>query len=218
MKANRAAYAPMFLGLAFNVIVTFGGQSWTPEYFIRTHGWTAVQAGVRPGLVVICVAPFGLMIGSYLSEWLTKRGYPDANMRVTLIGIALAAPCAMLFPLMPTAQLAVALLGLHYFFAMFVPGPFNAALQIITPNQMRGQVTASFLFVFNVVGYGIGPTFVAALTNYLFRDEAMLRYSMTLSAAIMGTASVITLWRGLGAYGDAVKRIYNLNTARAFSS
>jgi hypothetical protein len=31
----------------------------------------------------------------------------------------------------------------------------NAALQIITPNQMRGQITALFLFVFNIIGFGI---------------------------------------------------------------
>ena len=91
-------------------------------------------------------------------------------------------------------------------FSMFVPGPLNAALQIITPNQMRGQVTALFLFIFNVVGFGIGPSFVAGLTDYVFRDEAMLRYSLTLTGAVMGTASVVTIWLGLKGYGDAVKR------------
>jgi len=40
-----------------------------------------------------------------------------------------------------------------------LPGPQNAALQIITPNQMRGQGDGTlFLFVFNVIGFGAGPT------------------------------------------------------------
>jgi MFS family permease len=209
MRDNRAAYGPMFLGLAFNVVVAFGNQAWTPAFFTRTHGWTPVQAGVTPGIVVICTAPFGLLVGSYLSEWFTKKGYADSNMRVTLIGIALASPCGALFPLMPTPELAVAMLSLQLFFAMFVPGPLNAALQIITPNQMRGQATALFLFVFNVVGFGVGPTFVASLTDYVFHDEAMLRYSMALTAATMGTASVVTIWLGLKGYGEAVKRTAN---------
>jgi MFS family permease len=206
LSDNRAAYGPMFLGLAFNVIVAFGDQTWAPAFFVRTHGWTVVQAGVTHGIVVLCTAPFGLLIGSYLSEWFTRKGYADSNMRVTLIGIALSSPCAALFPLMPTPELAVAMLALQFFFAMFVPGPLNAALQIITPNQMRGQVTALFLFIFNVVGFGIGPSFVAGLTDYVFRDEAMLRYSLTLTGAVMGTASVVTIWLGLKGYGDAVKR------------
>jgi len=206
MKANRAAYAPMFLGLAFNVIVAFGDQTWTPTFFVRTHGWTVVQAGVVHGTVVICTAPFGLIIGSSLSEWFAKKGYADANMRVTLIGIALSTPCAVLFPFMPTPELAVALLAAQFFFAMFVPGPLNAALQIITPNQMRGQITALFLFVFNIVGFGIGPSFVAGLTDYVFHDESMLRYSLALTGAVMGTASVVTIWTGLKGYGVAVNR------------
>ena len=210
LKSNSAAYVPIFLGLGFNVIVAFGGQSWGPAFFVRTHGWTVVQAGVAQGLVVILTAPFGLMVGSALSEYFTRRGYADSNMRVTLIGIALSTPCAVIYPLMPTPQLAVAVLGAQFFFAMFVPGPMNAALQIITPNQMRGQVTALFLFVFNVVGFGIGPSFVAGLTDYVFRDEAMLRYSLALTGAVMGTASVVTIWTGLKGYGEAVNRTAKL--------
>jgi len=206
LSDNRAAYGPIFLGLAFNVIVTFGGQSWAPAFFMRTHGWTAAQAGVTHGIVVICTAPFGLMLGSALSEWFTKKGHADSNMRVTLMGIALSIPCAVAYPLMPTPELAVAMLALQFFFSMFVPGPMNAAIQIITPNQMRGQVTALFLFVFNVVGFGIGPTLVASLTDYVFHDEAMLRYSLAVTAAVMGTASVVTIWSGLKGYGEAVKR------------
>ncbi len=206
LKGNRAAYGPMFLGLAFNVVVTFGDQSWAPAFFVRTHGWTVVQAGVAHGLIVILTAPFGLMVGSSLSEWFTRNGYADSNMRVTLIGIGLSVPCAVLFPVMPTPELAVAMLGAQFFFSMFVPGPLNAALQIITPNQMRGQVTALFLFVFNVVGFGVGPSFVAGLTDYVFHDEAMLRYSLALTGAVMGTASVAVIRSGLKGYGDAVQR------------
>ncbi len=206
LQRNRAAYGPMFLGLAFNVVVSFGDQSWTPAFFVRTHGWTVVQAGVAHGLIVIVTAPFGLMLGTALSERFTRKGYADSNMRVTLIGIALSTPCAVLFPLMPTPELAVAMLGAQFFFSMFVPGPLNAALQIITPNQMRGQVTALFLFVFNVVGFGIGPSFVAGLTDYFFHDEAMLRYSLVVTGALMGSASVVTIWSGLKGYGEAVKQ------------
>ncbi len=206
MKDNRSAYFPMFLGLACNVVLAFGNQAWIPTFFARTHGWTPAHAGFVQGLVVVFTAPFGLMMGTALSEWFTKKGYADANMRVTIIGATAGIPCAVLFPLMPTPQLAIAVLSVQFFFSMFLPGPLNAALQIITPNQMRGQVTALFLFVFNVVGFGIGPTFVAVLTDYVFRSEALLRYSLMLSGAIMGPLAALLWWSGLKAYGAGVKR------------
>ena len=57
---------------------------------------------------------------------------------------------------MPDPYLALAVMAVNNFVAMLVPAPQNAALQIITPNEMRGQVTALFLFIFifNVVGFG----------------------------------------------------------------
>ncbi|MFL6599770.1 MAG: MFS transporter [Steroidobacteraceae bacterium] len=206
MKDNRWAYGPMFLGLACNVVLHFGAAAWVPTFFIRTYGWTAAKAGVLQGIIVICAAPFGLMLGSALSEWLTRRGYADSNMRVTLIAIIGGTPCAILYPLMPTPELAVALLFLQWFFAMLSPGPQNAALQIITPNQMRGQVTALFLFVFNVIGFGAGPTVVALLTDYVFRGENMLRYSLCAAAGVLGPLAAVIVWSGLKGYGESVKR------------
>jgi hypothetical protein len=50
----------------------------------------------------------------------------------------------------------------------------NAALQIITPNQMRSQITALFLFVFSIIGFGLGPTVVALFTDYVFHAESQI--------------------------------------------
>jgi len=107
---------------------------------------------------------------------------------------------------MPTPELAVAALSLQWFFAMLSPGPQNAALQIITPNQMRGQVTALFLFVFNVIGFGAGPTVIALLTDYVFRGEHMLRYSLCAAACVLGPLAAVIVWSGLKGYGESVKR------------
>jgi len=95
MKDNRWAYGPMFVGLACNVVLHFGAAAWVPTFFIRTFGWTAAKAAVLQGLIVICTAPFGLMAGSALSEWLTRKGYADSNMRVTLVAIIGGTPFAI---------------------------------------------------------------------------------------------------------------------------
>jgi MFS family permease len=203
---NRRTYVPMFLGLALNVILAFGDQAWIPTFLHRTYGWTMAQAGWAEGLAVVIAAPLGLVAGSSLSEWLTRKGYDDADLRVTVLGIAGAIPAAILFPLMPTPKLAMLVFGVQFFINMLLPGPQSAALQIVTPNQMRGQVTALFLFVFNAVGFGFGPTFVALLTDHVFHDEALLRYSLAATAAIMGPLATLTVWSGLKPYAQSVRR------------
>ena len=158
------------------------------------------------GLVLLIVAPIGLMCGSLLAERFARQGRADANLLVTLIAFALAVPASILFPLMPTPELSIAMLGVLFFVAMLSPGPQNAALQIITPNQMRGQVTALYLFVFNAIGFGTGATVVAFVTDHIFRNEALVGYSMLTVGAVLGPIAAVFIWSALKPYAANVRR------------
>jgi MFS family permease len=207
---NRRTYLPMFVGLGFNTVLSFGNQAWIPTFFVRTFGWSAAQAGITNGIIICCTAPLGLFAGSALAEWFAKKGYADANLRVVLISMLIHVPGYVLAPLVPNDHLAMALVGFNFMIGMLCPGPQNAALQIITPNEMRGQVTALFLFIFNFVGYGLGPSFIAFLTDQFF-GEANLRYSIAVASAVVGPLAAATIWWGLKPYAESVRR------AQAFS-
>ena len=201
--ANRRSYGPMFLGLALQTMLAFGVGGWTPTFFVRTYQWTVPEAALAQGLIFLLVWPIGLIPGSLVAEWLTKKGYADANLRWTIIVQAIFVPLAAITPLMPTAGWALTLMALQGFVASFSIGPQNAALQVITPGEMRGQITAFFLFMFNIIGFGLGPSIVALFTDKVFHDESMLRYSLATTVAILGPLAVITLWSGLKAYGKS---------------
>jgi len=203
---NRAAYGPMFLGLALQTVLAFGIQSWTPAFFMRSYGWTIAQIGWTQGLIILIFWPLGLIPGGMIAERLARRGYDDANLRVTIAALLAYLPFEIAFPLMPTALGANIMLAMAGFCISFGVGPQNAALQTITPGEMRGQVTAFFLFVFNIIGFGLGSTVVALLTQYLFGSEAMLRYSLATTVAILTPAVVLILTFGLKAYGRSVAR------------
>jgi MFS family permease len=205
MGRNSRTYVPMFVGLGFNTVLSFGNQAWTPTFFVRTFGWTAAEAGFLNGLAIVCAAPFGLFAGSALAEWFAKKGHADANLRVLLISMLIHIPGFVLMPLVSNPHVALVLVGFNFMIAMLGPGPQNAALQIITPNEMRGQVTALWLFVFNFVGYGLGPSFIAFLTDHYF-GEANLRYSLSIGAAVMGPLAAATIWWGLKPYAESVVR------------
>src|SRR4029450_7015495 len=117
------------------------------------------------------------------AEWFAKKGYADANLRVVLISMLIHIPGYVIAPLVGNPYLAMAPVGFNFMVGMLCPGPQNAALQIVTPNQMRGQVTALFLFIFNFVGYGLGPSLVAFLTVHFF-GEPNIRYSLSVGSAI----------------------------------
>ncbi|MGZ6022194.1 MAG: spinster family MFS transporter [Rhizomicrobium sp.] len=203
---NRDTYGPMFLGLAFNTVLAFGASAWGPAFYGRTYGWSMTRVGLVAGCVILIVWPFGAMFGSWLAERWQRQGHDDANMRVVICAILLLLPGQVLLPLMPRPEYAVAISALNGFIAAWVLGPQNAAIQTVTPNEMRGQITALFLFIFNVVGFGLGPMIVALFTDYVFGSEADLRYSLSLVAAVLGPLAALSIWSGLKAYGRSVAR------------
>ena len=65
---------------------------------------------------------------------------------------------------------------------------------------MRAQFSAVYLFVVNLTGIGFGGTAVALITDFVFRDDDMLHYSIALTAGLSGLVSIILLWRLLAIY------------------
>lgn len=203
---NRGTYAPMFIGLGFNVVMAFGFSVWAAEFFRRSFAWAPADFAITSGFITIIVAPVGAIFGSWLAERFYREGRDDANMRVVLLSFMFNAPGLLLLTLAPSAPIAFGIFAYTQFVAMWVPGPMNAALQVVTPNEMRAQVTALFLFVFNIVGFGVGPSVVASITQYAFHDPAMLRYALASVIAVLGPLGIASVWWGLNAYGRSVAK------------
>lgn len=200
---NRKAFGPMFAGLAVNSLAMGGAGAWAAPFFDRTYGWGPAQYGIIQGFVLLLIAPMGLVAGGMLAERLARRGYDDANLRVVFIATLLHLPFAMFYALMPNPYLAIALSAANIVTISMGTGPQNAALQVIVPNEMRGQVTALFLFCFTMIGLGIAPTVVAFLTDYVFGAESMLRYSIAALHIVLGPIATLIFWYGLKPYGLA---------------
>jgi hypothetical protein len=57
-----------------------------------------------------------------------------------------------------------------------------------------------------VIAFALSPLIVALFTDYLFRDESDLKYSMVLNTAIWGGLSLLVTWQGLGPYARSYER------------
>jgi MFS family permease len=86
------------------------------------------------------------------------------------------------------------------FFATFTTGVGPSAMQELTPNRMRGLVSAVMLFVVSIIGLGIGPTAIAAATDFVFQNEQDLWKSLLVVPAILLLASSLFGYFGLKSY------------------
>lgn len=210
---NKATLICLSVGYTLSALTSY--TSWGPTLFIRNYGWSAAQAGIVYGLLTSVLGVLGVLAGGSFADYLAKRGFKDANMRLGLIVTLAWFPTGILFPLMPTGSWAVAMLIPTYFLVSAPWGAAAAALQEVVPDCMRGQAAAMYLLVLNLIGIGVGPTAVALVTDYVFHDDHALNYSLLIVGAASHVLAAVLLWKGLRYFRDSLHRVHQWNVANA---
>ena len=200
LGANKNTIFCHNLGIALLTMATYGTAAWLPTFFVRTHGWTAGQIGVSLGIVVIIFGTLGVALGGRIADKLASRGLKDANLRVALYSILLAIPFVIAYPLIADSKVAFAVYIPTAFLTSVPIGVAAAALQQIMPNEMRGQATALYFFVINFLGLGLGPTLIALMTDYAFKNDNSIYLSLSIVCGITLVLSAALLAFGLKPY------------------
>jgi MFS family permease len=93
-------------------------------------------------------------------------------------------------------------------FAVAMPlGAGGAAVQEIMPNQMRALASAIYFFIINLIALGFGPTLVAVLTDYVFKNEKMVGSSLVVVGLLSGTLALICFYFGRKPYARSLENL-----------
>lgn len=196
IKANMAAVLCHSIGFALLALVGYGVATWLPAFFIRSFGWTASEIGFAFGMVQLTAGVAGVVFGGWLGDKLKEKGWRDGRMRVGIIAGVLGVPFSIAMPFMPDGNIVLAVSVVTTFFFTMCFGAAPAAIAEIMPNQMRGQASAIYLFIVNLVGLGLGPTAVALVTDFVFQDVTKVGYSLAVVGGIAMPLSALVLWLG----------------------
>jgi MFS family permease len=194
MLKNGHFYSLHFLALAMMAMLGYAVGAWLPTVMVRTYGLTAGTVGQVLGISTITINTIGIFLAGRICDRLTKLGKTDAPIWVCF-GVAVAVVITSALPaFMPTATLGLVMmciagLPFHGYVAM---GPM--AVNQVTPNQMRAQVSSVYLFVVNLVGLGVGPTLVPVISDYILRDPSQIRWGLLIVVVGAGSIAAILLW------------------------
>jgi MFS family permease len=184
LAEHRSVFAPIFLGLAPVAIVWYGGAAWYPTYLQRVQDFSVAEAGLFLGISAMVFGVIGTVLAGVLADRFIGNGRADGHFIVGIIFSLGALVCGGLAPLVPVQWLTLTLISLNAIFAFTWVGVNAAVLQIVTPNRMRGQVSALYLFTTNAIGQGLGATSVAVATDYVFKDDQAVGGSIALVSFI----------------------------------
>ena len=189
----RARFIGQFGGIALYGLVTYALIGWVPALLIRVHGWTATAAGVGFGTIFLVCGPLGALSGGVIASVLRQRGWREPELSTAAIGVFISLPCSIMAGLAGSGVAALAWLAPVALGFAIPTGPSIAAIQQVTPNQLRGQVAALYYLVISLIGLLLGPLVVALLTDNLFHDPRMLGSAIALVAGVTDPLAIALL-------------------------
>ena len=196
LSKYRKTFSCHYMGFTFYAMALFCLTSWTPAFFMRKFGLTPVETGYMLGTILLIANTTGVFFAGWLTDYFTGKGRKDAAMYTGYIGAV-----GMLLPIIAFTQvselwMAVVLLIPAMFFASFPMPTSTAAMQILSPNQLRAQISALFLLISSLIGLGIGTTLVALINDKIFMNPAMIGTSLSIVGGVATILTIILLKKG----------------------
>ena len=186
---SRRSFRHLAIGAALSGFVGYGAGNWMAPFFIRSHGmgtgelgtWLALSAGI------------GGALGTFLSGFLADRvGKDDQRWYMWLPAVATltSIPFFLAVLTVQNTHTALALNLVPGFLANFFLGPCLAMTHGLVGLRMRALGSAILFFVLNIIGLGLGPWVIGALSDHL----ASTHGSNSLGKALLYVIPVISLW------------------------
>jgi predicted MFS family arabinose efflux permease len=202
MVARKPTFWLMAFAASCSSLCGYGLALWTPSILIRSFGLDLIDtAHFFAGLLLI-----GGTVGVFGGGWLADRlGTRDRGWYARLPAIAwlITAPTFLAGLMVPDLRLAWVLLLIPNALNILWLGPVVTAVQHLVPRRMRATASASFLLINNLIGLGVGPLLMGAISDSLterYGAEA-LRYAAMSCLSFYLLAALLMMF--------AVKRLRN---------
>jgi len=199
-------YIAHFCGFALLALPMTTMATWIPTYFMRVVGFAPAETGLRLGLIVVIFSPLGAIGGGWLADYLLRRGYQDATLRVGVLAAIIMTPLSLVATSVKDPTLALAIACPFAFGSAISMGMAAAALQLVTPNRLRGQISATWMLFLNIITAGLGPTAVGWITDNIFKDPMAVGQSITAVNVCSVVLGGLILWATWKPYREAVER------------
>ena len=182
-----------------HVLVVFTGYSfsaWLPQHILRSFpDVSQAQVGTIIGLVFLVGAVGGMLSGGLISNYFGRRFGRGWQLRPATYGVALAVPIYIWALATDHFTLAIVLFVVGGLFIYQQHGPGLAVVQSsVKPSQRAFAASLNFFFS-NLLGLGVGPLAVGAISDALAHQygAASLSYALMISTLFAAAGFVVFL-------------------------
>ena len=193
--ARKPSFWLMAFAAASSSLCGYGLAFWLPSVLIRSFGFDLITTSQYVGSLLLIGGTAGVFAGGWLADRLGQR---DRGWYAKLPAFAwiVTAPlfAAGLFSPSPTLSWFLFLIpnGLNILWL----GPVTTAVQHLVPPHMRATASASFLFINNLIGLGLGSWVMGAMSDAMtarYGEEALRYSTMRATGFYLGAAALMLL-------------------------
>jgi predicted MFS family arabinose efflux permease len=166
MFAARPTLMLISLSSGANQIVTYGTLGFTTLFLMREKAMTLQEIAVWYALVLGIGVGGGIFLSGRLIDRFAQRS-PQVFGLLPAIALAVAVPFFIGFVHAPTWPVALAFLAVPTFLNYFYLTPAVTFVQNAVTARQRTLAGAVLLLIMNLMGLGIGPTWVGAVSDWL---------------------------------------------------
>lgn len=187
---HRATYLPHFGAAAATMLINQALTAWAPTFYVRVHGLTPAESGLRLGLVVLVAAPLGHLAGGHSLDWARTRMPRTAASRALALGLALTPICTAVMVLANSTLVSLIAFGALIAVLGFSSPAALAGLQFVTPRRFRGRTSAIFVAGVTLVAFGAGPVLIGVVNDRVVGPQHVGMAMLTVfgAAALFGIA------------------------------
>jgi len=190
----------LYAGMALISLAAYAQGFWDVTYLTRTFGGDRANVAFMYGMVQMFVGIAGMFLGGYTADQLTRRGVEGSSFKLMTFGAAIATPFGFLYAISGTEQMSLWLMAAAIFGTNICFACAASAMQRMYPVSMLGLAAGVYYFMSNAVGLMVGPTVVAAITDYGFVDPQKVGYSLSIVGGSSRLLAFLVFAIGLGAY------------------
>lgn len=197
IRQSVRPYGLITAGYALMVVMSFAQVAWGPTYFMRIHHMPVREFSALYGLLMGVGGTMGLMAGGAWADAWSRRGVRATPARVNLIAVLLQGPFLVGGYLSHDTATAFALYGCGVIILTFTGGLQSATFQRITPPRMLGSISALYLIFANLVGGGLGPVVIGALSQHFDAGGGALGQALAVVAVLTLPPSALLIFLAL---------------------
>ena len=188
--ASQRAYWHLVASGVLIQFVSYGTAAFYGSLYVRVFGIGYGELGLKLGLMVAIAGVSGAWLGGKLGDKLD----PQRAKALLIVACTFLVSIPSTFAAVNVANvnLSIALLGTMTFAATFYYGPNFSLLQTLAGERTRAMAVAIYLLFSGLIGLGLGPVFVGAVSDYISGGNPALEAEGIRGA--VATISLFSLW------------------------